>query len=150
MAEEMNIQETRTLDLRAVRTPTPPPPTRAMDGREIALFAARMADEKKGENIIIYDLHGLTDLADYFVIVTANSKAQVRAIVETISRDLKLRGTHKYGQEGNENGQWILLDYTDCVIHIFSPALRDYYGLESLWGDAPRVNWAATELETGS
>jgi ribosome-associated protein len=146
VAQAMDIQETRTLDLRAAR-PKP------MDGREIALFAARMADEKKGENIIIYDLHGLTDLADYFVIVTANSKAQIRAIVENISKDLKLLGTHKYGQEGNETGQWILLDYTDCVIHIFSPALRDYYGLESLWGDAPRVNWAAApvnELKTGS
>jgi ribosome-associated protein len=145
VAEETGLKETRPLELRAARS--------TMSGRDIALFAARMADDKKGENIIIYDLRGLTDLADYFVIVTAKSKAQVRAIVESIALDLKKIGTHKYGQEGNENGQWILLDYADCVIHIFSPALRDYYGLESLWGDAPRVDWTAApvaELKTGS
>jgi ribosome-associated protein len=114
-----------------------------MDGRDIALFAARVADEKKGEDIIVYDLRGLTDLTDYFVIATAHSKAQVRAIVETISRELKSAGTTKLGQEGSDNGQWILLDYADCVIHIFSPELREYYGLESLWGDAPKVEWTS-------
>ena len=113
-----------------------------MPGRDIAVFAARTADEKKGEDIIIYDLRGLTDITDYFVIVTAQSKAQIRAIIETISHDLKNQhNVTKYGQEGNESGQWVLLDYSDCVIHIFSPALREYYGLESMWGDAPRVKW---------
>src|SRR5471030_2112509 len=105
VSDKTETQETQTLELRTAKVRKPKP----MDGREIALFAARMADEKKGENIIIYDLHGLSDLADYFVIVTANSKAQIRAIVENISHDLKLIGTHKYGQEGNETGQWILL-----------------------------------------
>lgn len=124
--------------------------TTTLAGREIAILAAQIADEKKGDKIIVYDLRGLTDLTDYFVIVTAHSKAQIRAIVESISKDLKLRGTTKFGQEGNENGQWILLDYSDCVIHIFSPQLREYYGLESMWGDAPRVNWAGKELKTGT
>lgn len=117
-----------------------------MDGRDIALFSARIADEKKGEDIVIYDLHGLSDLTDYFVIATAQSKAQVRAIVETISRELKTIGTTKLGQEGSSNGQWILLDYSDCVIHVFSPELREYYGLESLWGDAPKVEWAVNVI----
>jgi ribosome-associated protein len=116
-----------------------------MDGRDIALFAARMADEKRAEDILVYDLRGLTDLTDYFVIATAHSKAQLRAIIETISRELKAGGTTKLGQEGSDNGQWILLDYADCVIHIFSPQLREYYGLESLWGDAPKVEWRAEE-----
>jgi len=121
-----------------------------MDGRDIALFAARVADEKRGEDIIIYDLRGLTDLTDYFVIATAHSKAQVRAIIETISKELKQAGTTKLGQEGSDNGQWILLDYSDCVIHIFSPELREYYGLESLWGDAPKVEWTAESKATGT
>ena len=126
-------------------------PSRTMPGRDIAIFAAQTAEDKKGDTIIVYDLRGLTDLTDYFVIVTAHSKAQIRAIVETISHDLKKQhNVNKYGQEGNENGQWILLDYSDCVIHIFSPQLRDYYGLESLWGDAPRVNWAKKELKTAT
>jgi ribosome-associated protein len=111
-------------------------------GRDIALFAARVADEKKGEDVVAYDVCGLTDITDYFVIVTAHSKAQVRAICESIALGLKERGLQKLGQEGNESGNWVLLDYADCVIHIFSPELREYYGLESLWGDAPKLKWA--------
>jgi ribosome-associated protein len=112
-----------------------------MEGRDIAIFSARTADEKKASDIVIYDLHGITDIADYFVIATAQSKAQIRAIVETISHDLKLRGVNKLGREGADSAQWILLDYGDCVVHVFSPALRDYYALESLWGDAPKIDW---------
>jgi len=114
---------------------------RLMNARDIAVFAARTADEKKGVDIVIYDLQGLSDVADYFVITTAQSKAQSRAICETIARELKSCGVHRLGQEGNAGGQWVLLDYGGCVIHVFSPALRDYYALESLWGDAPKVDW---------
>ena len=112
-----------------------------MNGREIALFAARTADDKKGSDIVIYDIRSVSDITDYLVIATAESKAQTRAILETISRELKACGIRKMGQEGNESGQWVLLDYSDCVIHVFSPDLRDYYGLESLWGDAPKLDW---------
>lgn len=114
-----------------------------MNGREIAVFAAQTADEKKGTDIVVYDLHGLTDITDYFVLVTAHSKAQIRAIAETIAQELKHRGLRRIGQEGNEMGQWLLLDYSDCVIHIFSSELREFYGLESLWGDAPKLDWRA-------
>lgn len=113
-----------------------------MKGREIAVFAARVAESKRGRDIVIYDLRGLTDITDYFVIVTADSKPQVRAILESISRELKASGIRKQGQEGSGGGKWVLLDYVDCVVHIFAPELRDYYGLELLWGDAPKVDWA--------
>lgn len=114
-----------------------------MDGREIAAFAARTAEDKKGTEIVVYDLRGLSDVADYFVIATAHSRAQSRAISETISRELKATGLHALGREGGEGGQWVLLDYGACVVHLFSPALREYYALESLWGDAPKVDWRA-------
>jgi len=112
-----------------------------MNGRELAQFAARLADEKKGSDIVIYDLRGLSDVTDYFVIATAQSKLQARAIVAEIERDLKVRGVLKLGQEGVGDTQWILMDYGDVVVHVFSPQLRDYYSLESLWGDAPKVSW---------
>ena len=112
-----------------------------MNGRDIALYSAQAADEKKATDIVVYDLHGITDITDYFVIITAQSKAQAHAIVETISRALKAQGVQRMGREGEENGQWVLLDYCDCVVHVFSPALRDYYALESLWGDAPKLDW---------
>ena len=114
-----------------------------MPGREIALFAAREADEKKGETIHIYDLRGLSDVTDYFVLITAQSKLQIRAILYAIEKGLKERGVMILGHEGDSNSQWMLLDYADCVIHIFSPELRQYYNLEALWGDAPRLDWQA-------
>lgn len=112
-----------------------------MNGREIALFAARIADDKKGTDIVAYDVRGVSDITNYLVIVTAHSKAQIRAVVESIHKELKLLGERKLGREGSESGQWILLDYSDCVIHVFSPQLREYYGLESVWGDSPKLDW---------
>ncbi|MBI3832562.1 MAG: ribosome silencing factor [Planctomycetes bacterium] len=115
-----------------------------LPGREIAIFAACEADEKKGEGILVYDLRGLSDVTDYFVLVTAQSKLQIRAILNAIEKGLKDRGVYVLGQEGDANSQWMLLDYADCVIHVFSPELRQYYNLEALWGDAPRVDWQAS------
>lgn len=124
-----------------------------MNGIELARFAASVAEDKKGEDIVIYDLRGESDVADFFVIATALSKLQARAIVGDIDKELKQRGLKKLGQEGDAASQWMLLDYGDVVVHVFSPALRDYYNLEALWGDAPRVDWDsdASELRsTGS
>jgi len=112
-----------------------------MNGRDIAVYSARTADDKKATDIVVYDLRGLSDISDYFVLVTAHSRAQTRAILESVARELKKCGIHKIGQEGNETGRWVLLDYGDCVVHIFSPDLRAYYGLESMWGDAPKLKW---------
>lgn len=112
-----------------------------MTGRDIALYAARVAEDKKGTDVVLYDVRGMTDVTDYFVLATAHSRSQVRAIIETIRRDLKSAGVHRVGHEGDAGGQWVLLDFADCVIHVFSPQLREYYSLESLWGDAPKIDW---------
>ncbi len=114
-----------------------------MDGVEIARTAAQLADAKKGLDIVIYDLQGLSDVTDYFVIVTAQSKLQSRAIVNAIDKGLKERGQRKMGREGDHDSQWVLIDYGSTVVHVFSGALREYYSLESLWGDAPKVKWDA-------
>lgn len=116
-----------------------------MSGRQIALLAARAADAKRAGDIVIYDLRGISDVADYFVIATAASKLQARAISGELEKELKRRGVKKLGREGAAGSQWILLDYTDTVIHILSPELRAYYSLESLWGDAPKVEWGEKE-----
>ncbi len=116
-------------------------------GRDIAIFSAQMADSKKAEEIVIYDVRGATDVTDYFVLATAYSRAQIRAVLESVKRELKALGVRKMGQEGSEGGNWVLLDYSDCVIHIFSPELRAYYSLESLWGDAPRVDWTSEKIK---
>lgn len=112
-----------------------------MDGVEIARAAARLAEEKKGLDIVVYDLQGLSDVTDFFVIVTAQSKLQSRAIVNAIEKGLREHGLRKMGLEGNHDSQWVLLDYGSTVVHVFSATLREYYSLESLWGDAPKVMW---------
>jgi ribosome-associated protein len=112
-----------------------------MKGRDIALYAARVAEDKKSTDIVIYDVRGLTDITDYFVLATAHSRSQIRAVIETIRRELKAAGVKRVGMEGDSSGQWVLIDFADCVIHVFSPQLREYYSLESLWGDAPKVDW---------
>jgi len=112
-----------------------------MEGVEIARRAAQLAEQKKGLDIVIYDLKGLSDVTDYFVIVTAQSKLQSRAVVNAIERGLREHGVRKMGREGDHDSQWVLIDYGSTVIHVFSATLREYYSLESLWGDAPKVPW---------
>lgn len=112
-----------------------------MIGIELAKLAAKMVDEKQGQDILVYDLRGISDVADYFVLVTVLSKSQARAIMGYLDKEFKDRGLVRVGREGDRDSAWTLLDYGDCVIHIFSPELRSYYSLESLWGDAPHVDW---------
>jgi ribosome-associated protein len=112
-----------------------------MDGREIAQTAARLASDKKGLDIVIYDLRGLSDVTDYFVIATSQSKLQSRAIVTAVEKGLRDHGVRKMSLEGNADSRWVLLDYGPVVVHVFSADLREYYSLESLWGDAPKVEW---------
>jgi ribosome-associated protein len=112
-----------------------------MDGQEIAQTSARLADDKKGLDIVIYDLRGLSDVTDYFVIATAQSKLQSRAIVGAVEKGLRDLGVRKMSLEGNNDSRWVLLDFGPVVVHVFSADLREYYSLESLWGDAPKVEW---------
>ena len=82
-----------------------------------------------------------TPLVDFFVIVTAASRRQSNAIASEIDQAMKKQGEAKLGLEGSEEGRWILIDYGDFVVHIFSPEDRAYYALEEIWGDAPQLDW---------
>ena len=82
------------------------------------------------------DLRKLNAMTDFFVICTGNVEQHVKAIADHITRDMAKQGIKTYHQEGYENWRWILLDYSDVVVHVFQPAWRDYYRLEDLWGDA--------------
>ena len=118
-----------------------------MTGLEIAFHAARLADEKKGGDIVVYDLRGISDVADYFVVATAHSRLQIQAIAFGIEKSLKEQGILPLGAEGGNDSQWMLLDYVDAVLHVFSPEMRKYYGLESLWGDAPKLEWNVPDIK---
>ncbi len=93
--------------------------------------------EKKAEDILVLNLRRLTPLTEYFIIATANSQTHARAISDAIEEALKKEGILPHHIEGYSPAQWILLDYIDCICHIFLKEIREFYGLERLWGDAP-------------
>jgi len=95
-----------------------------------------LLQEKKGEDILALNLKRLSPITDYFVISTANSSIHARSLADWIYENLKRDGDLPHHIEGYGAGQWILLDYIDCVIHIFLKEVREFYGLERLWGDA--------------
>ncbi len=116
-------------------------PNRANVALEHARVAARIADDNRARDILLLDLRKATPLVDFFVIATATSRRQNHAIASEIDAEMKKLGERKLGLEGSEEGRWILIDYGDFVIHIFSGEGRSYYGLEEIWGDAPRLEW---------
>jgi ribosome-associated protein len=120
-------------------------PNRAAVALEYARVAARIADDNRARDILLLDLRMATPLVDFFVIVTATSRRQSHAIASEIDAEMKKRGERKLGLEGSEEGRWILIDYGDFVVHIFSGEGRSYYALEDIWGDAPRLGWDAPE-----
>ena len=101
--------------------------------------AAEAALERNARNGLVLDLRGLSDAADYFVIVTGDSDVHARAIADSVTERLEEIGEEPAGVEGRSSGRWILIDYIDVVVHVFLERVRDFYQLERLWGDAPRA-----------
>jgi ribosome-associated protein len=93
--------------------------------------------EKKGYDLRLIDLKKVTNIADYFIICSADSDIQVKAIADHIEEKLKDDGIRLWHKEGYSSLTWVLLDYIDFVIHIFRKEAREFYNLEKLWGDAP-------------
>ena len=110
-----------------------------MTSQQLADRAARLALEKKARDICILDLRELTSAVDWFVICTADSASQVRAVAEHVRETLIEEGSRAWHVEGLESRRWVLLDYVDVVVHVFYSATREHYALETLWGDAPLV-----------
>ncbi|MFM8734202.1 MAG: ribosome silencing factor [Pirellulales bacterium] len=108
--------------------------------RDIALVAARVAEETRGTDVRVLDLRELTPVFDYFVIATGSSRRQLHAMADEIETVLKKEHhDRKRGGEGYEEGRWIVLDYGDVMVHLFDAEARDYWDIEQLWSDAKRV-----------
>lgn len=106
-------------------------------GYLLAAHAVDAAAEKKAENIVVLDLRGISGVADYFVLATGGADLQIRAISNAIQDRIEERCDEApWHTEGLEHMKWVLLDYVDVVVHIFSEEKRDHYDLERLWGDA--------------
>lgn len=108
-----------------------------MDSGKFASKIAQQVFIKKGFNVIIMDLRKIATFADYFVICSADSDVQVKAIADQIVESLSKEGIKCWHKEGFKALSWVLLDYVDVVVHIFRKDARDFYNLEKLWGDAP-------------
>lgn len=107
-----------------------------MESKDLAHKISRLARDKKGNDIIILDLKKLSDVTDYFVIVSCESDIHVKTIANFIEDELRKEKIRVWHKEGYSKLNWVLLDYIDVVTHIFRPDTRDYYGLEKLWADA--------------
>lgn len=108
-----------------------------MTEREIMILAAKAADDKKAENMVVLNMKGVSLVADYFVICHGNSEKQVQAIAREIKEKAEENEVTVKRMEGFEDARWILLDLGDVIAHVFHKEERNYYHLERLWGDAP-------------
>ena len=108
-----------------------------MDSHEFARKVGDFILSKKGYDIKLFDLRKLSPIADFFVICSADSDIQVKAIADEIDKQLRDIGIKCYFKEGYDSLNWVLMDYFDVVVHVFRKESRLFYNLEKLWGDAP-------------
>jgi|SRR2546421_4592875 len=117
---------------------TPEIATQPMIPEEIAAEVGRIASDRKALEVIALDLRGMIDYTDYFVICTGRTERQTKAIHDAIYIGMKsAHGRLPERVEGLPGARWILMDYLDVVVHVFTPEIREYYRLEQLWGEAP-------------
>ena len=107
---------------------------------EMAKLACRALDEKKGKDIKVIDIHEVSVIADYFVIASASNQNQVQAMVDNVQEELFKAGYEMKQMEGYREGNWILLDFGDIIIHIFDKENRLFYDLERIWKDGKEVS----------
>jgi ribosome-associated protein len=119
-----------------------------MDTLEKALLASGIIMERKAVDPVLFEVTGLTSITDYFLIASGNSSRQAQAISRHLQRSMREKGQKVYGIEGEQEGQWILMDYGDLVVHIFYQPVRDFYDLEGLWSEAPRIGLLKNEKKS--
>ena len=108
--------------------------------KEMVKLAVEALEEKKGEDVQIIDISGVSVLADYFLIVNGNSDSQVNALVDNVEEELHKAGYSLVQREGNASGRWVLLDFGDIIVHVFDRENRQFYNLERIWKDGHHVS----------
>jgi ribosome-associated protein len=110
-----------------------------LDSITFANKVAELIFNKKGYDVRILDLKEVASFADYFVICSADSDTQVKAIADEVDKTLRDQGLKSWHKEGYKSLNWVLIDYVDVVVHVFKKDMREFYNLEKLWGDAPVI-----------
>lgn len=111
-----------------------------MNPKDMALTIAKALDDKKGQDIKVLETGALTTLADYFVLCTATSSTQIKALGDECEKVMKEAGERPHHIEGHRGGTWVLLDFSSVVVHIFNDEARKFYDLERLWRDAAELD----------
>ena len=111
-----------------------------MNSYEMAVQLAQALDNKKGQDIKVLKTENLTSLADYFVICTATSNTQVKAMSDACEESMEKQGERVHHIEGHRDGTWLLMDFSSVVVHVFTEEARKFYDLERLWADAQDVD----------
>lgn len=120
-------------------SPTKYPPAESVEG--IVARAADIMDSLKAENVLVLKMEGIADFTDFFVIGTAQSTTQARAIIRRIYETLKEEGNLPFSPPEDSSDRWSIIDYGSVVIHVFDAEARDHYRLEQVWGDAEELDW---------
>jgi len=110
-----------------------------MKSLDKALLAADIIMERKAVDPVLFNIGGMTSFTDFFLIAGGNSTRQVQSICRHLIEKMREYGFKAYGTEGENEGQWILIDYGDLIIHLFYEPVREFYDLEGLWMEAPRI-----------
>ncbi len=120
---------------------------RIESARRLAIDAARLAAATHCTHVVILDVRGLCPITDFLVITTGTSPRQMRTVAEEVMEMAEQRGDRPLSSNGLEGGSWIIADFIDVILHVFSPEARSYYDLDNLWGDARRVEWEPTSAD---
>ena len=113
--------------------------------KELACEIARVLDSKRGKDIKIIYVEEKTVITEYFVICTGNSSTQVKALVGEVEFKLEERGVSPYNVEGRDNNSWIVMDYSNVIVHVFSRESREFYNLDKLYGDAEMIGFLSPD-----
>jgi len=116
-------------------------PVQTLTSLERARLCAQTASDQKARDILILDMRALTRLYDFFILITGSSRRQIHNIAEEIDAAMRACSDVRLSIEGYEASKWVVQDYGDVIVHVFDPPTREYYALEDLWADAPRVGW---------
>lgn len=112
-----------------------------MEPKDLAYEIARVIDERKGHDIVLLDLRGISDITEFFLVATGDNARMVDGIVDEVENRLRPHGVRALAVEGREDNTWDLMDFGSLIVHVFQPEARAYYRLERLWGDAPRIEF---------
>jgi ribosome-associated protein len=104
-----------------------------------ALLLTRLALEKKAYDLVVLDVHALTSMADYFILCSGRSDRQVQSIAQGLEENAADDGVKPYAVEGTQRGHWVLMDFSDVIVHVFYEPVREFYDLDGLWSHAPRA-----------